>query len=224
MNHSNFGRPKMCKKNQANPSHRKSILRKCCLQSQWVPAKMHDRKVIIIACLHAQTHVLSHMNSSGRVCRHCLLMYFRFRQIEGSRGDSNTLKYSLDDITGNLWPLHCETNMLTHRKHRRQNIPSCNRSSWPLSVGRPATDNQRECEPKPPKNKLTISPGSTHSLAIECGQQGCMGVAPLPLEIKWWWTSGMPVARMWEPILSWDALPLQWFPEYQVLGNPPWFK
>lgn len=43
-----------------------------------------------------------------------------------------------------------------------------------------------------------------------------MGVA-----IKWRWTSGMPVARMWQPLPSWDALPQQWFPEYQVLGNPP---
>ncbi|KAG7225794.1 hypothetical protein INR49_014445 [Caranx melampygus] len=76
---------------------------------------------------------------------------------------------------------------------------------------------------KPPKNKLTTSPGSSHSLATECGQQGCMGVAPLPHEIKWRWTSGMPVARMWAPVLSWDALPRQRFPEYQVLGNPPWF-
>lgn len=44
---------------------------------------------------------------------------------------------------------------------------------------------------------------------------------------KWWWTNGMPLARMWAPILSWDALLLQWFPEYRVLGNthfPPWFK
>lgn len=51
-----------------------------------------------------------------------------------------------------------------------------------------------------------------------------MGVALLSLEIKWRWTSGMPVARMWQPLPSWDALPQQWFPEYQVLGNPPWIS
>lgn len=39
--------------------------------------------------------------------------------------------------------------------------------------------------------------------------------------IKWRWTSGMPVARMWQLLPSWDALPRQWFPEYQILGNPP---
>lgn len=29
------------------------------------------------------------------------------------------------------------------------------------------------------------------------------------------------MVRMWQPLPSWDALPQQWFPEYQVLGNPP---
>ncbi|MEQ2172569.1 hypothetical protein GOODEAATRI_022476 [Goodea atripinnis] len=65
---------------------------------------------------------------------------------------------------------------------------------------------------KPSKHKLTISLGSTHSLATERG-----------LQINGWRTSGMPSARMWALILSWDALPLLWFPGYQVLGNPPWF-
>lgn len=63
--------------------------------------------------------------------------------------------------------------------------------------------------------KQTDPQSGVQSLA-ECGQQGCMGVA-----IKWRWTSGMPVAKMWQPLPSWDALPQQWFPEYQVLGTPP---
>ncbi|KAI4819530.1 hypothetical protein KUCAC02_004775 [Chaenocephalus aceratus] len=49
-----------------------------------------------------------------------------------------------------------------------------------------------------------------------------MGVALMALEIKWRWTTGMPVARMWAPGPSWDALPRPGFPDYRVLGNPPW--
>ena len=113
-----------------------------------------------------------------------------------------------------LHPVSPDGNTYHGAIRRPQYVTSRN---WPSGDLQPA-----RMWPKPPKNKLTISPGSSHSLATECGQQGCMGVVPLPLEIKWRWTSGMPVARMWEPVPSWDALPWQWFPEYQVLGNPPW--
>lgn len=61
------------------------------------------------------------------------------------------------------------------------------------------------------KSELTLSLGSLPTVS-----EGCMGVV-----IEWWWTAGMPVAGMWQPLPSWDALPQQCFPQYQVLGNPP---
>lgn len=72
-----------------------------------------------------------------------------------------------------------------------------------------------------PKNTLTISLVSSHPPATGCGQRGCMGVALLSLEIKRWRTAGMPMARMWQLLPSWDALPQQWFPGYQVREKPP---
>lgn len=45
-------------KNNRPIEEMKRILRKCCFQSQWVPVKIHDRKVIITACLRAYKHAL----------------------------------------------------------------------------------------------------------------------------------------------------------------------
>lgn len=154
-----------------------------------------------------------------------LIVVFHVETNRSPQGDVAPVKYPVDDITGHSWPLCGETqqNMPSpcvsdgnayHHAIRQPQYVTC--LNWPRSHLQPAR--------MWPKNKLTISPGSSHSLATQCGQRGCMGVALLPLETKWRWTSGMPVARMWAPVLSWDALPRQWFPEYQVLGNPPWFS
>lgn len=155
-----------------------------------------------------------------------LIVVFQDETNTRPQDDLDAVKYSMDDITGRSWPFAGwkaakHTLVLTAQTGTHTTVQSDGRSTWPPRTGPAESYNQQECDSKPPENKLTISPGSTHSLATQCGQQGCMGVALLLLEIKWRWTSGMPVARMWAPILSWDALPLQWFPEYQVLGNPP---
>lgn len=92
------------KKKQANLScqkKKKSLLERCLQRECTAPAKMHDRKVIITACLHARSHARTWIpvaTFAGPTC--CW--------ISGSdkQGDSDGRKYSSDDITGPFWPLH----------------------------------------------------------------------------------------------------------------------
>lgn len=67
-------------------------------------------------------------------------------------------------------------------------VQSDSRSTWPLWIGPEATYGLQRCDQKPPKNKLTISPKSTHSLAT--GMHGCCPAAAGDLVAVDLWNAG----------------------------------
>lgn len=128
-----------------------------------------------------------------------------------------SITYMMDDITGPFVTVACWRSHQTCAPRRTQTAAVRDLSE----LARQLLTNSKNLTRNHPKNTLTISLVSSPPPATGCGQRGCMGVALLSLEIKRWRTAGMPMVRMWQLLPSWDALPQQWFPGYQVREKPP---